>query len=233
MITGDLVRVNIYNTGRIRWLNVYGPIKNSTISRSIFNILIEDPDIQLEVLDFYNPKKVIASYGINKQQEIKESIPVVEEESKIETIETKEVTPEPISDMAGIEIINETDEKDTKEEKEINSEEETTKIEEASKEEVIPVEDTTNSISEMTEEELDDEISKAAEGYNADDDFIVDYSEEKTNTDIVTYTRKKLEGKTKAEMKQILKDRGYTEGEYAPKYHDTLEILIRKILKTQ
>ena len=61
MITGDLVRVNIYNKGRIRWLNVYGPIKNSTISRSIFNILIEDPDIQLEVLDFYNPKKVIAS----------------------------------------------------------------------------------------------------------------------------------------------------------------------------
>jgi len=42
-----------------------------------------------------------------------------------------------------------------------------------------------------------------------------------------------LKDMTKAELKAILHERGYYKGEYAPKYHDTIEMLIEKVKKTQ
>ena len=55
------------------------------------------------------------------------------------------------------------------------------------------------------------------------------------------YTKEELVGKTKKQLGKILIERGYKNSkkpfekssEFAPKYHDTVESLIEKILKTQ
>lgn len=54
-----------------------------------------------------------------------------------------------------------------------------------------------------------------------------------TKEDIKKYTDEELDIMTRAEMKNILKERGYTTGPYAGKYHDTVETLKRKVLSTQ
>lgn len=254
MIHGDLVRVNIYNKGRIPWLNIYGPLMNSTISAPIFDLLKTDVSIKMDELDFYNPKKVIKTYGYTKApiapvKPLENQIPVEEVKKdyiapEITIEEEPEVSPEAAQASVGdkydegistLELIAETPVEftemveDMKKEQEI-SEESKNEIEEELSEVGFVSPEASNDISES---ELDAEIEAASADYDADNDFIVDYSEEKTNTEIVRYTKKKLEGMTKAQMKQILRDRGYTEGENAPKYHDTLQILIKKILKTQ
>lgn len=53
------------------------------------------------------------------------------------------------------------------------------------------------------------------------------------NENATKYTKKKLEVMTKAELKAILRERGYLEGPNAGKYHDTHDKLIEKVLRTQ
>ena len=53
------------------------------------------------------------------------------------------------------------------------------------------------------------------------------------NSEIRKYTEEELLEMTKAQMKIILRERGHTSGPYSGKYHDTVEILIRKVLATQ
>lgn len=50
---------------------------------------------------------------------------------------------------------------------------------------------------------------------------------------IKKYSQKELSEMTKAQMKAILVERGYTSGPFAGKYHDTLADLIEKVKKTQ
>ena len=38
---------------------------------------------------------------------------------------------------------------------------------------------------------------------------------------------------TKRQMKEVLRERGYLEGPNAGKYHDTVDMLIEKIFRTQ
>lgn len=50
---------------------------------------------------------------------------------------------------------------------------------------------------------------------------------------IKSYTDEELSEMTKAQMKEILKSRGYTSGPYSGKYHDTVEELKEKVKRTQ
>lgn len=91
---------------------------------------------------------------------------------------------------------------------------------------VTPVVETTP----LTEE--DAAIDAALEGDNAKETAFT-ASAPSTKKKVKKYTKAQLEGMTKAEMKAILADRGYTSGPYAGKYHDTVADLIEKVLKTQ
>ena len=73
----------------------------------------------------------------------------------------------------------------------------------------------------MTEEDKADEPTEETKVNDLNDDG-----------DIV-YTVEQLTGMTKAQMKQILLDRGHENDEFTGRYHDTVEILIEKVLKTQ
>lgn len=90
----------------------------------------------------------------------------------------------------------------------------------------------------VEEDPVDSEIDNALE----DDDF--DF--ETTNTSAVLtqdmieeakankiYSDDELSTMTKSQMKKILSARGYKQGPYAGKYHDTVEMLKNKIRKTQ
>ena len=60
------------------------------------------------------------------------------------------------------------------------------------------------------------------------------YTEEsKKTTEFRVYSNDELDDMTKIQLKTILKDRGYTSGVYAPKYHDSLFQLKTKVKKTQ
>ena len=57
---------------------------------------------------------------------------------------------------------------------------------------------------------------------------------EKIKTNVVkSYTEEELSMMTKADLKNILKERGYTSGPFSGKYHDTIEVLRRKVISTQ
>ena len=70
-------------------------------------------------------------------------------------------------------------------------------------------------------------------------DAILENTPEEEAPDIVVkpqvkkYRQATLEKMTKQELKQILRERGYEKGPYAAKYHDKVEDLIQKVLKTQ
>lgn len=81
------------------------------------------------------------------------------------------------------------------------------------------------------DDELDailDEIPDTKSNINS---VINDENENKE--EFVVYSARQLNKMTKGELKKILLDRGYTKGPYAPKYHDHVEDLIKKVKNTQ
>ena len=58
-------------------------------------------------------------------------------------------------------------------------------------------------------------------------------SDEEIDPAFVFYTDEQLNQMKKIELKEILKNRGYEKGPYAPKYQDRIDDLITKIKKTQ
>lgn len=109
-------------------------------------------------------------------------------------------------------------------------------------EEKLPIKD------EVKIEVLDDEPEDSVETENIDDelDAILDeipdtkseipcdiMKDESESKEFKTYTNKQLSVMTKKQLKDILMDRGYTKGPYAPKYHDHVEDLIKKVKNTQ
>jgi hypothetical protein len=68
------------------------------------------------------------------------------------------------------------------------------------------------------------------------DEDVADEPTEETrvnHNDDIAYTVEQLSSMTKAQMKQILLDRGHENDQFTGRYHDTVEILIEKVLKTQ
>ena len=81
----------------------------------------------------------------------------------------------------------------------------------------------------------DDEIDNILGDMNinsSDDGFFSD-AKPVEKPEVERYTKEQLLAMTKRQMKTILRERGYTEGPNAGKYHDTVEMLIEKVLRTQ
>lgn len=100
-------------------------------------------------------------------------------------------------------------------------------ITEKVKNEVLDIEQPINDV----DDELDailDELPDTKSNINS---VINDENENKE--EFVVYSARQLNKMTKGELKKILLDRGYTKGPYAPKYHDHVEDLIKKVKNTQ
>ena len=85
---------------------------------------------------------------------------------------------------------------------------------------------------EVSTDNADDEIDSILEQESTAETSAFEQSSE-SGDKIKKYTEEELSQMTKAQMKAILIERGYTSGPYAGKYHDTLADLVQKVLKTQ
>lgn len=193
-LQNGLVRVNILVDGRIPWLNMPGPQFNMSISKALFNTLINDPRIKLEVLQFSDPKIVLKRYGFEEEKIcVKEEVKI---EDKKEFIETK-VDEDIVTEEAPI-IVDE--------EKFIEE-----------------------------NNEIDDIIAANLKASSTDnsDDFIVDYTAAPVIEDEkIIYSEKQLSIMIKSQLRDILNSRVISE-DFKPKYHDSLDELRSKVLKTQ
>ena len=89
-------------------------------------------------------------------------------------------------------------------------------------------------ITEEISNEADDAIDKILdEKGDIPTAFNVKLDETDTNQNNKVYSVDEIMNMTKAQLRQILKDRGYIRGPYAPKYQDNLEQLRTKVKKTQ
>lgn len=226
----DLVRVNVYNKGRLPGTNVYGPLYATTVPRELFERLISNENIRVDELDFFNFKKVVKRYNVTESEKKSQ-----EEKEKNERLERIKKAKEEADAAKALEA--EVSERIEDEKPVVSSEAasgpENLVMARENLETRFSVE--VNQPVSQEEAEMDKQI-EALGDYDASDDIPFDMKkvqEDLKATEVVRYTKKKLEGMTKAQMKQILINRGYTEGEFAPKYHDTLDKLKAKILKTQ
>lgn len=211
-----LVRVNIHYNGKIPWLNIQGPRYDIGLSPSIYNLLKDDPRIQIHPTNndpIMKAKKAAEAEALRATQPVVETVVdevVVEDEVVIieeeETLIEGELVPEFV-------------------------EEEPVVDEEVRPEPVIETELST------TEEDL--AIEEALRDYDEEEEDIVLYEEEIIEAEelanFVRYEEHELLEMTKAAMKSILNDeRGFEPGnEFYGRYHDNHDVLIAKVLDSQ
>lgn len=200
--------VNILNENMIPWINKKGPLIGIRLTPGIYSLLKKDPRVFME----RTTPEAVQKYMDEKRKEelkntaIEEKLVVVDNEEKI-SIES-----EVIVDDNSVE--------------EVTVENEKLEAEELNEEEID------NEIDSILENvDFESQIEKAINLTDADDAIETnDVSEVQV---IKEYSDDELSTLTKAQMKKILAERGYTSGPYAGKYHDTVEDLIRKVKSTQ
>lgn len=89
-------------------------------------------------------------------------------------------------------------------------------------------------IVENVEEDIDSQMDLVLDllGETPEESSFIPSEKIKTNV-VKSYTEEELSMMTKADLKNILKERGYTSGPFSGKYHDTIEVLRRKVISTQ
>jgi len=231
----DFIRVNIYNYGKIPYLNIMGPIKNLKIGAGVYNLLKLDSRIDIKTVEegekYEREMAKVAEKNAKKAAETKQLQEILEAKKLREEIRL-EAEAKAAAALA-------------EEEAERNrlaalAEEEAKIIENTE----LPVDDIETEVScdspdlviDSTETETTEDIDAAidAEIENSklqETNFVVDIKQ--TDTAIKKYSDVELQEMTKKEMKQILLDRGHIDDSYTGRYHDNLEDLIRKIKETQ
>lgn len=212
--------VNIYNEGMIPWLFLEGPIFGYVASPGLLAILQKDPRLKFEFTTPEGAEEAKRQYLASKVK-----TPVVGEKFKI----TDDLVITPVA----------------------KEEEDNTIVEESISNEVIEeavVADIPEDIGTIEEREFAtdailpemeyDELDAAIDGMLEDVPMISEipvHLEDTTEeaAPVKKYKKAKLVGMTKAELKAILRERGYVQGPYAGKYHDTHSMLVDKVLKTQ
>lgn len=235
--------VNIYNEGIIPWLNRKGPIYNVYIGDSVYRLLSRDSRVNIELSEDAKQRGFIPSAPSSEPEIVKkeELEAVLAEEKQKEDIafsfppeETQEEVEEERNDLL------EEKEQEIQEDNSVEILEEDSEEEPEDNEEIEDSEmkmDYFFSDNENYEGPTEEEINIALDNIeNEDVDlFDIDLSnlpEEETEP-FKKYSKKALQVMTKKELKEILKSRGYTSGEFAPKYHDTVDKLIKKVTETQ
>lgn len=221
--------VNIYNKGIIPWMNIRGPVYKIQIGDHVYQLLARDPRVDIELYSEALARKEreaaakIADVMAGKDVTPIETIPdeptrVVEETAVPAQPEAPKITVGPLPDPADFPPVEEIPE-DAPPVFEIIETAKSVEVQEV-------IEDTDAAIEAVLDEYENIEV----------DSFEVDMSnlpEKEVDDGVKKYTRVDLEGMTKAQMKQILIERGYTDGEFAPRYHDSVGKLIGKVLSTQ
>lgn len=216
----DTYYVNIYTEGKLPWIKQPGPLFEYPISAGILEIIKRDNRIEFEVLTNREQGRLGKERYFarkNKKNEIKE-----------EPLQ-QQIIFEEIVDVTDEIVIPEVSTEEKKEEL-LEPPFEQLSLFKLEKDELVPneLDDSIDSILEERMEELK-EIEETGIGSNLKNEL----KKEAGKKDFQTYKEDDLLEMTKAQMKKILKSRGYESGPYAPKYHDTLEILRRKVLTTQ
>ena len=87
---------------------------------------------------------------------------------------------------------------------------------------------------ESLEEDIDSQMDLVLDflGVTPEESNFIPSEKIKTNV-VKSYTEEELSMMTKADLKNILKERGYTSGPFSGKYHDTIEVLRRKVISAQ
>lgn len=202
--------INILNEGQLPVFNKVGPLFGVSIFSEMYGVLKNIPSLDIEITTVEEAEIKKQQYYANKNKS--ESVILLEEEPVVEDaiVITVEEKAEPVEEVISEEV-----------------------AEEEPVEEDLPKID----ISAVFEPAVEiDEFDSAI-------DNILDDSTDNTNmpcklegsadVKIRKYRESTLQGMKKKDLAKILVDRGYEVGKFSPKYYDTAEKLIAKILKTQ
>lgn len=200
--------INILNEGRVPIFNTEGPIFGVSIFSEMYGVLKNNKNLIIEITTLEEAMKKKKEYQASKMVQeaeilVEDTAPVIED--KIEIVVTERE--EPVEEV----IVEETVEDD------------------------IPVLTENDTPSFETAVEIDE--------FDSAIDDILDNSDDNTNmpcningntsVKVRKYRETTLQGMKKKDLAKILVDRGYEVGKFSPKYYDTAEKLIAKILKTQ
>lgn len=204
----DFVYVNILNKGVIPYIREKGPIFGYRMPRGVYSILSRDPRIIMRVTTLADAEKEREAYYKRLQSQnsnaLSETVKT-EEKVTVNVINLNNNIPE--KELSPVVTANEINEI----------------IEEDLKNNPINIDDEIDNIlSEAPEQESAMKVS-----FKNDPDYV------SADSNIKVYTTEEILSMTKAELKEVLKSRGYTRGMYAPKYQDTLEKLRVKVKRTQ
>jgi len=233
----DYILVNIYNEGFIPWIKKNGPLKEVRIGRGVYEIMKKDPRIDIElsyVAREREEREIRERYIYEKQKELEKKSNTEEKVIQKEELKSGSITEK-------TEISSFDEEKIETEIEEIIEEDISPEVSETEIEEIFDLEE---------DSKLDDEIKKElanSEEKDEEDVFAIKLKENEIKNTIpdnieldeeedpktTKYSEEQLSEMTKAYMKKILKERGFKSGPNSGKYHDTVKILIEKILRTQ
>lgn len=199
--------INILNEGRIPIFNTEGPIFGVSIFSEMYGVLKNNKNLIIEITTLEEAMKKKKEYQASKMVQeaeiLVEDTAPVEDKIKITVTEREE----PVEEV----IVEETVEDDIP---------------------VLTENDTPSFETAVEIDEFDSAIDDILD--NSDDDTNMPCNiNGNTSVKVRKYRETTLQGMKKKDLAKILVDRGYEVGKFSPKYYDTAEKLIAKILKTQ
>jgi len=184
----DYLYVNILNEGMIPWILERGPLFNYYTSYGVYELLMRDPRVNIELATKENIAQRRAEYAEKLRQR------------KLATQKPQMAETLPIEDKIVVSV-------------------------EPKEEPVVKTVD-----KDSVDDELDNILDTLPDTKLEMETKIPDSEDTK---EFKVYKSKQLAEMTKKQLKDILIERGYTKGPYAPKYHDHLDELVAKVKKTQ
>lgn len=205
--------INILNEGKLPIFNTMGPLFGVNIFTEMYSVLKNNKDLIIEITTLEEAMVKKKKYEAKKKTE-EANILIVEEE----TVE--------INDKVDIAIEEEPTIEDAVEVVE-------SVVEKPIDNDTIPVIQDISVFEPAVEiDEFDTAIDDILDNDNSNVEMPFKLDSDKP-TKIRKYRETTLQGMKKKDLAKILVDRGYEVGKFSPKYYDTAEKLIAKILKTQ
>ena len=198
--------INILNEGQLPVFNKVGPLFGVSIFSEMYGVLKNIPSLDIEITTVEEAEIKKRQYYANKNKS--ESVILLEEEPVVEDaiVITVEEKAEPAEEVIS---------------KEEPVEEDLPKIDiSAVFEPAVEIDEFDSAIDDILDDSTDNTNMPCKLEGSAD-------------VKIRKYRESTLQGMKKKDLAKILVDRGYEVGKFSPKYYDTAEKLIAKILKTQ
>ena len=198
--------INILNEGQLPVFNKVGPLFGVSIFSEMYGVLKNIPSLDIEITTVEEAEIKKKQYYANKNKS--ESVILLEEEPVVEDaiVITVEEKAEPAEEVIS---------------KEEPVEEDLPKIDiSAVFEPAVEIDEFDSAIDDILDDSTDNTNMPCKLEGSAD-------------VKIRKYRESTLQGMKKKDLAKILVDRGYEVGKFSPKYYDTAEKLIAKILKTQ